>query len=224
MGFGWMFLGYTLLLKANFEFLGIPVDITPDVIGFLLMTHGFSIASRYCGCFRLTRILSIAGIPVSFLVILFDISSALKLFSLPGPVASVISYVYSFFLVIFTLCFLRSLYQITDETGLERLRKKSVRCMAYTAILFFVEHAFGDVIEMFGADPTVYKAAAVESLAGLAYVLINASLVFACYMWICLEGDEDMPDTRKHKYKTPFDYYEKRKNSSGSVHTKKKRK
>ena len=44
MGFGWMFLGYMLLLKTNLEFLGIPLDITPDVIGFLLMARGFTVA------------------------------------------------------------------------------------------------------------------------------------------------------------------------------------
>lgn len=222
MGFGWMFLGYMLLLKTNLEFLGIPVDVTPDVIGFLLMARGFAVASEHCEDFRITRKLALAGIPVSAVVIVLDTASALKLFSLPDSVSVVISYAYSFFLVIFTLCFLRSLYQITEETGLERLRKKSVRCMVYTVILFFIEHGLSEIIGMFGADPAAFKAPVFEMLAGALYVLINASLIFSCYMWICLEGDEDMPDTRKHKYKTPFDYFERKKaNHNGKSDRKK---
>ena len=46
MGFAWMFLGYILLLGTNFDILGVTLDITPDVIGFLLLSHGFSVASR----------------------------------------------------------------------------------------------------------------------------------------------------------------------------------
>ncbi len=217
MGFGWMFLGYFLLLKTNFEVFGVPVDITPDIIGFLLMTRGFSVASRYCGCFRLTRMLSIAGIPASGIVIFLNTASALSLFTLSETVAAVLSFAYSFFLLIFTLCFLRSLYQITEQTGLDRLRKKSVRCMVYTVILFFVEHALSSLLEMFGADPAAWRAPAFEMLAGAIYILVNVSLIFSCYMWICLEGDEDMPDTRKHRYKTPFDYYEKRKKEDGEM-------
>lgn len=217
MGFGWMFLGYFLLLKTNFEVFGVPVDITPDIIGFLLMTRGFSVASRYCGCFRLTRMLSIAGIPASGIVIFLNTASALSLFTLSETAAAVLSFAYSFFLLIFTLCFLRSLYQITEQTGLDRLRKKSVRCMVYTVILFFVEHALSSLLEMFGADPAAWRAPAFEMLAGAIYILVNVSLIFSCYMWICLEGDEDMPDTRKHRYKTPFDYYEKRKKEDGEM-------
>ena len=48
-------------------------------------------------------------------------------------------------------------------------------------------------------------------LLGILCILINATLIFGCYMWICLEGDEDMPDNRKFKYKTPFDFFDKAK-------------
>lgn len=96
MGFGWMFLGYMLLLKTNLEFLGIPLDITPDVIGFLLMARGFTVASEHCDCFRTTKTLSFVGIPVSAVVILIDALAALNVFSLPASVSTVISYIYSF--------------------------------------------------------------------------------------------------------------------------------
>ena len=211
MGFGWMFLGYLLLLGTNFDFLGIPVDITPDVIGFLLMVHGFTVACKYCDCFKTTRILGIIGIPASALIMLADTALALKLITLPVPVTTVVYYVYSFFLLTFTLSFLWSLYLIATQTGVERLRKKSLRCMVYTVIFFAVEHSLDTFLSIFHATLSVTQAGALKLFVGALYVIINATLVFGCYMWICLEGDEDMPDNRKHKYKTPFDYFDRAK-------------
>ena len=69
MGFGWMFLGYCLLLGTNIEFLGVPVDITPDVIAFLLMLKGFNVANEHCESFRVSRIFAMIGIPVLFFIL-----------------------------------------------------------------------------------------------------------------------------------------------------------
>ena len=219
-----MFLGYLLLLGTNFDFLGIPVDITPDVIGFLLMVHGFNVACKYCDCFKTTRILGIIGIPASALVMLADTMLSLKLIALPVAVTTVVSYVYSFFLLAFTLSFLWSLYLITTQTGIERLRKKSMRCMVYTVIFFALEHSLDTFLSIFHATLSETQAGALKMFVGALYVIINATLVFACYMWICLEGDEDMPDNRKHKYKTPFDYFDRAKEADAARAQKKKRK
>ncbi len=209
MGFGFMFLGYLLLLGTNFEMLGIPVDITPDVVGFLIMTHGFTTASKYCECFKITRILSMIGVPLSVLDMTVGIALALELFSLPTAAVTVLYYAYFIFKFIFTLSFLWSLYQIAAQTGVEKLRKKAVRCAIYTVILMYLSQYIGTVLALFGfvLDPS--RIAAAEMLCDILCVIINATLVFGCYMWICLEGDEDMPDREGRKLKTPFDYFER---------------
>jgi hypothetical protein len=63
----------------------------------------------------------------------------------------------------------------------------------------------------FGITLSTSQAAGLQMLLNICCILINATLIFGCYMWICLEGDEDMPDNRKHKYKTPFDYFDRAK-------------
>lgn len=215
MGFGWMFIGYTLLLRVNLDFLGFPFDITPDILGFLLMTHGFTVASKYCECFRLTRILGIVGIPASGMVLLLDALSALKVIALSEMTASVISYIYLFFLLGFTLSLLFSLYRIADQTGLDRLKKRAVRCAIYTVVLFWAENWLFDVLGFFGVDMAGSNVPAIVRIfLGALYIFLNAALIFSCYMWICLEGDEEMPDNRKHKYKTPFDYFEAAKGNN----------
>ena len=211
MGFGWMFLGYILLLGTNFEILGVTLDITPDVVGFLLLSHGFSVASKYCDCFKTSRILGIAGIPLSLAYLLTELATSLEVIVLSSVALTVISYGYAIFKLVFSLCLLYSLYLISAQTGVEKLRKKSIRLAVYTVLFFFAEHSLATIFQWLGITLDAAKLAGAQMLLGILCILINATLIFGCYMWICLEGDEDMPDNRKFKYKTPFDFFDKAK-------------
>lgn len=211
MGFAWMFLGYVLLLGTNFEILGVTLDITPDVIGFLLLSHGFAVASRYCDCFKFSKIMGTVGIPLSLIYLISEVSSSLEIFPLQTDVLSVIQYGYAVFKLVFSLCLLYSLYLISAQTGVEKLRKKSIRLALYTAFFFFAEHFLPNALALANISLDASKIAGLQMLLNICCILINATLIFGCYMWICLEGDEDMPDNRKHKYKTPFDYFDKKR-------------
>ena len=211
MGFGWMFLGYILLLGTNLEIGGFALDVTPDVIGFLLLSRGFSVASQYCECFRVSKVFGIIGIPLSFAYGLLEIARSLNIVTLSPTVLMIVSDGYSIFKLIFSLCLLYSLYLISAQTGVEKLRKKSIRLALYTVIFFFAEHFVADIFQWFGMPLAPDKIAGAQMILGILCILINATLIFGCYMWICLEGDEDMPDNRKHKYKTPFDFFDKGK-------------
>ena len=209
MGFAWMFLGYILLLGTNFEILGVTLDITPDVVGFLLLSHGFSIASRYCDCFRISKIMGNIGVPLALLYLTAELSYSLEFFPLSDGWLTVINYGYAIFKLAFSLCLLYSLYLISAQTGVEKLRKKSIRLAIYTAIFFFAEHFLPSFLPRMGIVLDASQTAGLQMLLNICCILINATLIFGCYMWICLEGDEDMPDNRKHKYKTPFDYFDR---------------
>lgn len=211
MGFGWMFLGYILLLGTNFEILGVTLDITPDVVGFLLLSHGFAVASKYCDCFKISKILGTIGVPLSLAYLLTELSSSLGFVDFAPIALTVISYGYAIFKLVFSLCLLYSLYLISAQTGVEKLRKKSIRLAIYTVLFFFAEHFLAHLFSLAGITLAPEKLAGAQMLLGVLCILINATLIFGCYMWICLEGDEDMPDNRKHKYKTPFDYFDKTK-------------
>ena len=215
MGFAWMFLGYILLLGTNFEILGVTLDITPDVVGFLLLSHGFSVASRYCDCFKISKIAGTVGIPFSLLYLTAELSSSLEILPISDTWLSVINYGYAVFKLIFSLCLLYSLYLISAQTGVEKLRKKSVRLALYTALFFFAEYFLPSFLPRFGIVLDASQTAGLQMLMNICCIVINATLIFGCYMWICLEGDEDMPDNRKHKYKTPFDYFDRAKQASG---------
>ena len=209
MGFAWMFLGYILLLGTNFEILGVTLDITPDVVGFLLLSHGFSVASQYCDCFKVSKIMGAVGVPLSLLYLTAELSYSLDIIQFSDGWLTAINYGYAIFKLAFSLCLLYSLYLISAQTGVEKLRKKSIRLAIYTAFFFFAEHFLPSFLPRLGIVLDASKTAGLQMLLNICCILINATLIFGCYMWICLEGDEEMPDNRKRKYKTPFDYFER---------------
>ena len=211
MGFAWMFLGYILLLGTNFDILGVTLDITPDVVGFLLLSHGFSVASRYCDCFKVSKVMGTIGVPLSLLYLTAELSYSLDIVRFSDGWLTAINYGYAIFKLAFSLCLLYSLYLITAQTGVEKLRKKSIRLAIYTALFFFAEHFLPTFLPHFGIALEASKVAGLQMLLNICCIVINATLIFGCYMWICLEGDEDMPDNRKRKYKTPFDYFDRAK-------------
>lgn len=210
MGFGWMFLGYCLLLGTNIEFFGVPVDITPDIIAFLAMLKGFNVANEHCESFRVSRIFAMIGIPVSLVVTALDLFINMNVIAFSPAVATTLSYAYDIFKLSYTLVLLYSLYLISTEVGVDKLRKKAARCAIYTVVFFFLGRSSAMIFSWFGITLSSAYTAAIAMLADALCIVINATLVFGCYMRICLEGDEDMPDNREYKYKTPFEYFERR--------------
>jgi hypothetical protein len=210
MGFGWMFLGYCLLLGTNIEFLGVPLDVTPDVIAFLLMLKGFGIANGHCESFRIPRVFAMIGVPLSLLVTALDLFINMKVITLSVTLAVSLSWAYDIFKLAYNLVLLYAIYLISTEVGVDKLRKKAARCAIYSVIFFFLAQSSAVVFSWFGITLSATYVSAIAMLADALCIVINATLVFGCYMRICLEGDEDMPDNREHKYKTPFDYFERR--------------
>lgn len=211
MGFGWMFLGYCLLLGTNIEFFGVPLDVTPDVIAFFLMLKGFNTANEHCDSFRIPRVFAMIGVPVSLLVTALDLFINMKVITLSVTLAAALSYAYDIFKLAYTLVLLYAIYLISTEVGVDKLRKKAARCAIYTVIFFFLAQSAALIFSWFGIELSAAYVSAISMLADAICILINATLVFGCYMRICLEGDEDMPDNREYKYKTPFDYFERRR-------------
>ncbi|MBR6744361.1 MAG: hypothetical protein IKM00_04000 [Clostridia bacterium] len=150
-----------------------------------------------------------------------ELSTSLEILPLSAAWLNGINYGYAVFKLIFSLCLLYSLYLISAQTGVEKLRKKSIRLALYTAFFFFGEHFLPTLLPQFGIVLDASKTAGLQMLLNICCIVINATLIFGCYMWICLEGDEDMPDNRKHKYKTPFDYFERAeaKKTKGAART-----
>lgn len=228
MGFGWMFLGMFFLLPAVPEFLIgggeqagtmhlILVLLTGSlkaIPGFILVLKGTGEAYKHCRCFDLTKRMSAFGIFIAGIYFASEIGAETRLIDLPDVFRHVLCEAYAVFLAAFFLCYMRSILSVATETGVEKIRRRG----AVGVILTFAFMLLGHLLErsyVYMASEVTYWLSVVGFAAETVFILYSMYVTFSCYMWICLEGDEDMPDNRKYKYVTPMDFYDKNKRNGG---------
>lgn len=200
-----MFIGFLFLAKASYY----GIDFLPDLVGFCLLFTGLNIAKNHCRCFDFTRLLCICGLVVSSLRLCAELRLAMG-----GGMSDAFDLYfgtfYEIFLAAFTISLLISLYAIAKETQLPKLQRKALRnCVIMP--LFWAAALFFNLNEKLGwfEFEQALKLPLVAQLLSVLWVLLLEVNLFNCYARICLEGDEEMEDTKPHKLKTPFDMYEK---------------
>ena len=205
MGFGYMFIGFAFMAKASYY----GIDFMPDFIGYCLLFTGLNIAKNHCRCFDFTRMLAICGLVISALRLGAEVT-----FAINGGMSDAFDLYfgvfYEIFTVIFTVSLLVSLYNIAKETELPKLQRKAMR-NGVLMPLFWAVALFLNLNEKLGwlSFEASLKLPLVAQLLSVLWVILVEINLFNCYARICLEGDEEMEDTKKHKLKTPFELYEK---------------
>lgn len=207
MGFGVMFLGSVFLLNANI----FGIDVIVDFIGFFIIFKGLSIANRYTDKFKTVRKVSFAAIFVSSSHFVFSLINAFTENIIPELAVQIAYWAYTMFMFTFYISFLQSIVGITREVDLPKYGLRAYTGMVFAVILFlggrFLEKAGGTLTSDPGLNNVLGIAGYVIENIFVIYILV---LVFNCYMFICLEGDEDMPDNRKNKkIPSPIDVYER---------------
>lgn len=213
MGFGWMFLGWLFM----FPTIG-NIDITPDFIGFLIMLAGLSCACRYCRCFDLTKRLATFGVVFSLLCWGYQLLLTLSVVE-PSSVGTVLRILYTVFLTAFDISLAVSISKIAEETELPKIRVRGAAAVPLAVIMVLGGRtAWSAAVNMISSageggevSETVRWMMRIGYIAEVLFVVYMLVLLISCYRWICLEGEEDMPD-KKHKLPTPFDIIEKGKN------------
>lgn len=228
MGFGWMFLGMFFLLPAVPAFLlgggeqagtlhFVLVLLTGSlkaIPGFLLMLKGTGEAYKHCRCFDLTKRMSAFGIFMAGIYFAAEIGVETELIALPSVFGHILAEAYAVFLAAFFVCYMRSILSVATETGIEKIRRRG----AVGVILTFAFLLLGHILErsfVYISTEVTYWLSVVGFAAETAFIIYSMYVTFSCYMWICLEGDEDMPDNRRYKYVTPMDFYDRDKQKRG---------
>ncbi|MBQ9511255.1 MAG: hypothetical protein IJR55_06140 [Clostridia bacterium] len=231
MGFGLMFLGLFFLLPSipNGAFSGAEVSQSVQTafvlfggsakaaVGFLLIYLGCSKAYKHCTCFDLTRRMSLFGIIFSAVYFAFQLALGFGALSVSPLVSALVYLLYTAFLLGFFICFMKSVIMIATETGVEKIRRRGAVGIILSVVFLFVGRILqilSDIIPSIESQ-TAYWLSVGGFVAEAVFVVFALVVTFSCYMWICLEGDEDMPDTRKYKYTTPMDFYDKDKKKRG---------
>lgn len=213
MGFGWMLLGWLFMFPSIGN-----VDIMPDFIGFLIMLKGLSCACRYCRCFDLTRRLAMFGVLFSLVSWAYQMFCWLDIIS-ASAVGTVMRVAYAVFLCAYAINLAISISKIATETELPKIRVRGAAAVPLAIIMLLCGRlAWSGAVSVISSaekDATISEtlkwAMRIGYIAEVLFVVYMLLLLLSCYRWICLEGEEDMPD-KAHKLPTPFDIIEKKKN------------
>ena len=194
MGFGILLLGYPLILSVTLHSMGFCFEI----LGYLIMFRALSVLSEYGKYFRYAKYAVSALIPLGAFSLILQSFSWFGAPELYDTVSSAVSVPYSILLavglLVFHMLLLLAVKTIAREVDLPKLVTEASRNMIVTWLYFGAA-----VISCFLNVPAVtdvlpyYKLLGYVSLFGVIWILLNAKMIFVCYMRICLPGDEDMP-------------------------------
>lgn len=216
MGFGIMFIGSVFLLHAR----AFGIDVVVDFVGFIILFKGLSVANKYTDKFAITRRVSFFGIFVSLIHLAYTLVDAFTENIFSNTMSDIVFWVYTIFIFAFYLSLYRSIVGICREVDLPKYGLRAYTGMVFTFILFLG----GRFLEKYGGLLTTDSG--INNVLGIAgyvieniFVIYTMVLIFNCYMFICLEGDEDMPDTRKNKrLPSPVDIWERSKEKNAKKH------
>ena len=201
MGFGIMFLGVFFLWNAKVA----NIDVLPDFIGYLIILYGIKCAARYCNNFKAARLAAHAGCAVSIVVAGTQVFAQIGINPFVDGFTEIVGAVSQLTRIAFIMLLLLAIFKLAKETGASKTEKRSLISIISVPVLWLGYIAIG-LLNYFGVikDEKFLSAAL---LCEIVYVLLTAIAVFSAYMWICVEGDEDMP--KRNKIKTPMDFFDR---------------
>ncbi len=189
MGFGILFVGYLLSFFVSLVNYGYIIRLA----GYALMAISLIKIREYGREFTYPLI-------GSFVLILYGIYDliyqgagllAIKLPEAMQNAGEVMSILHVVLVVAFNLLLLWAIYSITRRLELFKQRNAAVR-NAIFVVLYFALNILGigplkanEIYTKYFGLPTL--------LLQLVWIVLISILIFSCYMFICPEGDEDMP-------------------------------
>ncbi len=185
MGFGFLFVGYLL----TFNFFG--YNAYSDVFATTLMLLGLSSLSLYAKGFKQAFY---AGLPLLLLHIVSFGAAVGNLLDLFVPSPDLLVYLSVMGLIVkgvFLFFTLTGVAEISAQTDIPVLRLRALRNRIFSLVFVFL----GILLE---SDVFLSLTAFLRVLLmfymlfGLFVTFLNAKAFYEAYIWICLEGDENM--------------------------------
>ncbi len=203
MGFGLLFIGYLLFFSFPFkETLNLP----PDLFGFIITYIGIrSLAEYGCGWENLKRYYSVI-FPASILNLTLQL---VNIFGMLTEIREIWDYAYEALIIVYNLLLLIAIYKIAVETEVKSIQAKAKRniilMVVYYATMLIISLPLPFIQDVYKHLEVNFSFTLVLFIFNYLWRFLNLALIFSCYMWICQEGDEDMPEkertffTKKHK-------------------------
>ena len=188
MGFGTLFLSHLLLFFCK------GVDVFPDVIAYAVMAYALRRLSPYAPGFRRAFSAMYAVLPLALINDGLQIASALGA-GIPSAISRAAAVVTSLGMVAVYWLTLMGIETLSKEVGRPKIAAKAVKCRVFTVVYIAAMTIYRFDFE-FMRDFNRYVGI-IYLFLGLGWVLMIGTAYYSCYMWICLEGDEDMPESNR---------------------------
>lgn len=192
MGFGTLFVGYFLLL--NLTYYGFT-----DVIAAAVMLLGLYKLSPVNKYFRISFI--IAGVFLAFGLGEFGIATYEILFGqLNSPtLISVMSVVRCLVIGALTVTMLKGIEAVAREVEIENLPQKAHRLTVLTIIVYSLWIILEAPLS-FVENYVLAVMSLITILATIALLIVNLTVIYSCYMRICMPGNEDISRTKPSRF------------------------
>ena len=213
MGFGVLFFGYLLNLSIFKQF--------TDVMCFLLILYALLKLYRFNRGFKQAMYSCIPLVIFGFAYFVYgicDLLGIIQLVSIPENNVSIATSYYALIsgvlqIVLYTRL-LSGIQEIGRETGVPVIEFKAAR-NRFLTFIYYIPYIFTEWQFEFGS--TLGKIAGYAFLPvlifGVIYHVMNLSLIHNCYVWICLEGEEDM-----QRKKSRFAFINKLNEKEDKIH------
>lgn len=189
MGFGILFMGYliTYLLSLN------PYAAVTRLAGYIVCLVALGNLRRHNRWFAYTHMVCIPLLAFSAGNAAIEIVS--RILGERAPVGlstatDVMEVVMTLMVLVFHACLLLAIYTIAKDTDLPRLARSARVNLVVTAGYAVLTGIWALPVELGESDGMTLNL--MLFLLQLVWIFLNLFLLFRCYMWICLEGDEDM--------------------------------
>lgn len=195
MGFGILFISYLLSFFISLVNYGYVIRLA----GYAMMALALLKLREYGREFTYPLVASVALIVYGIYDFVYQGAGAISV-QLPSffdAAFGVMEYISIGVIVVFNVALLYAVYSITSRLELYKQRNAAVRNIIFVLVYF--------VLTVLAIGPlrgnTVYTKyfGLPTLLLQLAWIILNSVLIFSCYMYICPEGDEDMP-RKKSKF------------------------
>lgn len=189
MGFGLLFLGYLIafLLYLN------PYAAVTRLVGYCVIFAALTKLRRHNRWFAFSQTAAIPLIVLALVDSVIDITARIMGEGTPAAMTAAtggIETAMTLLLLVFHVCLLMAVYTIAQDTDLPSLAAAARRNIVLIAA-YAVLHGIWSLPVKLGDSYTVTLSLMVFVLQ-LIWTVADLILIFRCYMWICLEGDEDM--------------------------------
>jgi hypothetical protein len=181
MGFGVLFIGYLF----TYLFAMTPFSYPAEIIGNAVILYAVILLSRHNKFLKFTVYAESA-------VLFCAVVNVILYYVQQSAVSAVMEYVKIISVFLFHFMLYKGISMLAKDTELPKIVRKAKRntyiTVTYLMFSLFLQLPFPEKItnelRLFLTFPVFFL--------GLIWLALNCTLFYSCYMWICLEGDEDM--------------------------------